>query len=178
MRILKTDGTPNKSYKHGGKVNGKATHLYSVWRCMKSRCFYKKDRCYYLYGARGVSVYPLWVKNFSAFREYVESLPNYNEDNRQLDRINNNGNYEPGNIRWATFKENASNKRNNVHITYKGETKILAEWRRIFNIPETSFRFLVKKGMDYPDILSKYERGEFFGCKANYNKKGQKVYDN
>ena len=170
MPALKRDGSPNKSFKHGGKVNGKATHLYHVWRCMKSRCTYNKDRCFYLYGGRGISVFTIWLTDYTSFKNYVESIPNYSPD-RQLDRIDNNGDYAPGNVRWATLLENAGNRRNNVHITHKGETKILAEWLRTLNIPDRSFHTLVNRGMSHVDILSKYEIGALYGYKAKGNNK-------
>ena len=99
------DKTPY--YKHGGKN----TRLYSIWHSMKSRCYCKKTKTYKSYGGKGVKVCDEWNNDFSAFREWA--LANgYKELDTELkyrlsiDRIDNNGNYEPTNCRWITLSEN------------------------------------------------------------------------
>ena len=100
-------GVNSLGYKHGGKY----TRLYSIWHAMKSRCYCKKTRTYNSYGGRGITMCDEWKNDFSAFREWA--LANgYKELDTELkyrlsiDRIDNNGNYEPANCRWITLSEN------------------------------------------------------------------------
>lgn len=65
------------------------------------------------YGGRGITVCEEWRNDFVAFYNYVSALPHYNDDGYSLDRIENNGNYEPGNVRWATRAVQNNNRRNN-----------------------------------------------------------------
>lgn len=88
------------------------TAIYKVWRNMKSRCYYKKDKAYKDYGQRGIIVYDKWKNDFKSFYEYVSKLNNYGEEGYTLDRINVNGNYEPGNLRWVTRYDQTHNRRN------------------------------------------------------------------
>ena len=103
-----------------GKHLGQTKHkLYHIWILIKARCYYEEHDNYKNYGGRGISVSDEFRNNSKAFIEYIESLPRYNEREElhlSLDRIENNGNYERGNLRWATSKEQSNNKR-------KGYTK-------------------------------------------------------
>lgn len=84
---------------------------YERWKSMKKRCSNPKNKYYKDYGGRGIKVFPKWVHDFQAFKTYISSLPHYGEPGRTLDRKNNDGNYEPGNLRWATASEQAKNRR-------------------------------------------------------------------
>lgn len=86
--------------------------IYKCWDNMKSRCLNPHATGYENWGGRGITVCEEWVKSFDAFYEYVSKLPHFGEEGRQLDRINNDGNYEPGNVRWATRREQTLNSRN------------------------------------------------------------------
>lgn len=85
---------------------------YSHWYNIKTRCFNKNHPRYKDWGGRGITMCDEWRNDFKAFHEYVTNLPNYNVDGfDSIDRIDNNGNYEPGNIRWATILMQNRNRR-------------------------------------------------------------------
>lgn len=88
-----------------------ASKLHYVWVAMKQRCTNPKQAQYKNYGGRGISVCAEWLNSFEAFYDHVSQLPHFGEKGRSLDRINNNGNYEPGNVRWATAAEQTRNRR-------------------------------------------------------------------
>ena len=96
-----------KNTKHG-MAN---TAIYHDWYLMKGRCNNPNNSRYKYYGARGIKVCEEWDKSFEAFYEYVSKLPDYGTPTYTLDRINNDGNYEPGNVRWASKKTQALNRR-------------------------------------------------------------------
>lgn len=83
---------------------------YIVWSGIKQRCFNQNSVNHKNYGGRGITMHPEWVHDFHRFLEHVGPRPGPGSK-WQLDRINNDGNYEPGNVRWATVSENSRNKR-------------------------------------------------------------------
>ena len=109
---------------HGGTRNNRS-HLYRVWLSMRKRC---SDMSYKYYAGRGIEVCLAW-KDFEVFRDWALAHPTY-EVGKQIDRIDNDCNYEPSNCRWATPKENARNTSRTRWFTIDGETKSLAEFQR------------------------------------------------
>ena len=80
----------------------------SIWANMKQRCLNSNNTSYQYYGARGITVCARWLRSFDSFLADVGPRPG---PEYQLDRIDNNGNYEPANCRWVTPKENSANRR-------------------------------------------------------------------
>lgn len=102
-----TAKTGNNRRTHGMKH----TKLYSVWNTMKYRCFNENSKQFKDWGGRGITVCDEWKNDFQAFYDYVSKLPHFGEAGYSLDRINNDGNYEPNNVRWATRIEQNKNRR-------------------------------------------------------------------
>lgn len=119
---------------HSDMNNPKREKLYRIWHDIKYRCFNVNCRSYKNYGGRGITMYAPWQNSFEAFYEDVSKLPNYGEQGYTLDRINNDGNYEPNNVRWADNDTQANNKRNCHLITYNGKTQTISQWAKELNI--------------------------------------------
>lgn len=100
--------------------------LYGIWSQMMRRCYNSKTKYYGRYGARGISVCDDW-HSFNNFAEWAASVGG-RPHGTSLDRINNDGNYEPSNCRWATDKQQHRNTSANIVIEYNGEKKTLVEW--------------------------------------------------
>lgn len=110
---------------HGAARKGQWTAEYKTWRGMKARCLIPGSSGFFKYGARGIKIAPEWVDDFPAFLEHIGTRPT---DTHSLERIDNNGNYEPGNVRWATPIEQARNRRSSRFLEYRGERRTLSEW--------------------------------------------------
>jgi len=109
--------------------------LFKIWSAMLDRCENKNNHAYERYGGRGISVCQEWhdIESF-----YAWALSNGYTENLTIDRIDNNGNYEPSNCRWATRKEQNNNTSNNRLIEYNGEIKTIAQWSEILGIKHTT----------------------------------------
>jgi hypothetical protein len=99
------------------------TKLYGIWTAMKRRCHSTDNKSYWRYGARGIAVCQEWRASFEAFAAAVGPKP----DGLTLDRIDSTGNYEPGNVRWADYTQQARNTRRNVWVQIGGDRMTLPE---------------------------------------------------
>lgn len=100
---LQSEDVAIRSTRHG--MYG--TKVYEAWNCMIDRCTNKKIKFWHRYGGRGIKVCDEWRHSFCAFYACMGEPPT---SKHTLDRINNDGNYEPGNCRWATMKEQRANR--------------------------------------------------------------------
>lgn len=119
------------------------TRLYNIWTCMIARCFNNKNNKYYRYGGRGITVCDEWKNDFQAFYDWAMS--NGYANDLTIDRINNDGNYEPSNCRWATAKEQANNTSKNHNVEINGETHTVAEWEDISGISQKTLLSRLKR---------------------------------
>lgn len=117
--------------------------LYLVWVEMRQRCNNPKSRKFKHYGARGISVCKEW-STFEAF--YKWAVLNGYKEGLTLDRIDNEGNYDPENCRWVTQLIQCNNKRDCKMLTYKGKTQSLADWARELNLNYYTLRSRIRIG--------------------------------
>ena len=110
-------------YERHGKYK---TRLYRTWSRIKTRCYNKNFQHFKHYGGRGITVCDEWLHDFMAFYDWA--ISNGYADNLTIDRIDVDGNYEPSNCRWITNEEQQNNRRNNIHLTYKGKTQTITQW--------------------------------------------------
>lgn len=111
LRLGRTHGCKvcncGKKNKNHGMTHSK---IYKTWKNMRQRCFNKNDHSYKNYGGRGITVCDEWRNSFESFYDYVSKLPHFGEVGYSIDRIDNDGNYEPNNVRWATAYEQTHNR--------------------------------------------------------------------
>jgi hypothetical protein len=145
----------------GKTINGLyKSRLYGIHHCMMCRCYTKSASGYEYYGGRGIKVCNEW-HDFLTF--YNWSIDNGYSDDLSIDRIDTNGDYEPSNCRWATWKEQANNKRDSRFITYNGKTMTLSQWAEYIGIDERtlykrfSMGWSVEKALTYP-VNEKFSR--------------------
>lgn len=102
---------------------------YSAWKHMIARCERPSDNRFHCYGARGIKVCERW-KGKDGFRNFIADMGLRPGPRYSIDRINNDGNYEPSNCKWSTRVEQANNKEKNIIIFYQGQNKTLSAWSR------------------------------------------------
>lgn len=122
--------------------------IYKTWEGMLSRCTNPRSTGWKKYGARGIKVCERWL-NFRNFYADMGDAPT----GRTLDRIDNNGNYEPGNVRWATPKEQQTNKRTTVYLEQDGLKLTIGEWADRLGIPAQRIYCRRHRGKDLSNVL-------------------------
>lgn len=154
-QLLRTD-SPWKScgcqsrmsaYKHG--MTG--TPEYQAWRSMYQRCTNPNNPQYNLYGGRGIKVCNRWRESFDNF--YADMGPRPGGE-YSIDRVDANGDYEPGNCRWATPAQQSNNKRDNRVIEFDGESHTLTEWATIAGLSKSGLRWRLDNGWPVGDALT------------------------
>ena len=133
--------------KHG--LSG--SRLYYIWKSMRQRCMNPNCKNYPRYGGRGITIYPEW-DDYEKFNEWA--LSNGYNELLTIDRIDVNGNYEPGNCKWSTSKEQANNRRTNHLLTHNGETHNIREWAAIMGVSETVIHERLKRGWSIEKTLT------------------------
>lgn len=159
------------------KIDGvrKMTKEYRCWNGIRDRCCNPKSIGYKYYGGRGIKFCEEWRGSFASFLDYIGPAPS---PKHSIDRINNDGNYEPGNVRWATYKQQANNKgqRNKTskisikkmapQIKYevlKGNTKLIdyngtqtttRELAKLAGVSQSTLRRRIAEGWDLNKIIS------------------------
>jgi len=127
---------------HGMARYGKQHPVYDAWTHMLQRCENQDHKYYKYYGGRGITVCDEWHDS-QAFIDWA--LANNWRKGLTLDRIDNNGNYEPDNCRWTTRKEQARNRRSNRLITFNDKTQTMAEWAEELNISYHTLKYRIDR---------------------------------
>jgi len=135
---------------HGNQTHGMSSSPeYRAWRTMISRCKNPNASAYKNYGGRGISVCQRWVESFENFLSDMGRRPS----GLSIDRINNDGNYEPGNCRWATRTEQARNSRMAKPLTFRGETMCFSAWAERTGIHWLTLYKRIKRGWSVEKAL-------------------------
>lgn len=134
-------GTDHWHYKHGQASIGNQSPLYKKWMAMKRRCLNKNEKAYPRYGGRGIKICDEWLD----FQNFDRDMGNTFIKGLSLERIDNNGNYEPSNCKWIPLKDQAKNKSNVVLYEYKGRKQSIVDWGKEVGIKSETLRARLKK---------------------------------
>lgn len=137
--------------KHGSS----RTPEYKIWVGMKARCLNPKEKAYEHYGGRGITICDRWKSSFKHFLEDMGSRP---FARHEIERIDNNGNYENGNCCWATRKEQNNNKRNTKVITIEDRTMSTTQWSAETGLSRGTIKSRIRSGRSGLSIISKPKR--------------------
>lgn len=139
--------------KHGESNKSKE---YRSWMHMRQRCYNANVKGYDMYGGRGIKMCDRW---FLSYENFLADMGRAPSPSHSIDRYpDNNGNYQPGNCRWATKKEQSNNRRYNVMITINGITKNATEWSNEVNLRADVILKRKRAGWSDHDALFKPRR--------------------
>lgn len=124
---------------------------YFAWMQAKARCSDPNHQAFGDYGARGIRMCEEWRASFRAFFSYIGPRPT---SKHTLDRIDNSRGYEPGNVRWATWREQQNNRRSNKHVEWRGERRTVAQWAAITGITRMALYQRFSKGWSVERALT------------------------
>jgi hypothetical protein len=141
---LHRERTGNASRRHGGR----GTPEYRIWKHMLGRCHTATDTCYPDYGGRGIVVCEGWRARATGFPAFLAHVGKRPSDKHSIGRINNDGNYEPGNVRWETRSEQDNNTRSTVWVTINGVRRSLKQWCDELNVPYGRTATRIRRGWD------------------------------
>ncbi len=136
---------------HARHRNGqKQSREYNAWRAMLKRCHRPLNPSYERYGGRGIKICDRWLQSFENFLSDMGMCP----PGMTLERKENNGNYEPGNCKWATQKEQANNRSDNCVLTFNGRTQTTAQWGDELGIGRTTMSWRLRHKWPVDRILT------------------------
>lgn len=131
--------------------NKRRAKEYYAWDHMKARCLRPNNASYIRYGGRGIIICDRWL----VYENFLEDMGRAPSSKHSLDRIDNNGDYEPSNCRWATDQQQQENRSDNVYITHNGESLTLSRWSRRLGISKTTLSDRLKKNWPIYKVLQK-----------------------
>jgi len=132
--------------KHGDCRRGYRHYIYNIWISIKDRCFNPKKKQFKDYGGRGITMYSEWINNYPKFKEYILTNLGERPEGMTLDRINNDGNYEPNNLRWATQLQQCEDHRKLNELQISIIKHLLKDGLpqrylgKLFNVSQTTVR--------------------------------------
>ena len=127
------------------------TPTYRIWCAMKTRCLNTRAKTWPFYGGRGIRICEAWNDSFEAFFADMGPRPSANHS---LDRIDNSGNYERSNCRWANHREQMNNTRANRSLTLSGRIQTLAQWARTLGLAPSAIRGRLQRGWTIEQTLT------------------------
>lgn len=136
--------------RHGHSAGGEISPEYQSWYSMRCRCNNPNASNYARYGGRGIRVHERW----DVFENFLADLGPRPSPSHTLDRIDVDGNYEPGNCRWATWQEQHRNRRNNHRLSFRGETLTVQEWSERIGIPVKTLHERLRRGLSTERALT------------------------
>lgn len=148
---LQKEQVAARSVRHGKE----GTKVYRAWHGMLYRCQNPRARMWKRYGGRGITVCERWQK----FENFYADMGEPPTPAHSLDRVNNDGNYEPGNVRWTTMDVQGANRSNSVLITHEGRTLTLAGWARALGLRPGTLKARHYAGWAPPDLFRVPESG-------------------
>jgi len=134
------------------KHNKSRTDTYHIWQGLKRRCNNPHFEGFKDYGGRGIKVCDRWNDSFENFLADMGERPG---KEYSIDRIDVNGNYEPSNCRWATWKEQMNNTTRTIYLSHNGVTHPITEWCEIYGIPQRTAHGRYQKGYSFEKIFGK-----------------------
>lgn len=150
--------------------------LHTVWKSMKSRCLNKNNKHYKNYGGRGITVCQEWLDDFYKFVSDMGERP----EGYSIDRINNNGNYEPSNCRWANRETQQRNTRVTRKITIEGKEYIVTELAQKYGFKSDTIYKRSLTAKTFEELVNKkrniYKEGLKLGGKASGAKKREATH--
>lgn len=130
----------DRRVKHGLR----GTPEYNLWKGVKARCLNPNDNSYKNYGGRGITIHPEWAQNFLSFLEGIGQRPH---PTATIERKDNRLGYVPGNVVWATRKQQNRNRRSNKVVEFKGQTMCLAELQEVTGASAKAIGQRLRRGM-------------------------------
>ena len=162
QKIIRLDGL--RTNKSCGCIKGHTTHgisgknkIYFMWHDMKTRCYNPKSDRFSCYGKRGISVCDEWRRDYKKFHDWV--IDNGWEKGLQIDRIDNDGNYEPANCRFVSNKINSRKRQNTVWVNLNGKKLCFAEACEILKLDRRAYKaihILMKSGKSFKTSVDGY----------------------
>lgn len=141
------ESTSKRSRTHGMT----RTPTWVSWQSIIQRCYDPKSSNYPRYGSRGIRMCERWRNSFESFLEDVGIRPSLKHS---IDRINNDGNYEPENCRWSTDREQSRNRSTNKNITFNGKTQCVRAWEIEMNLKPSTIHARIKRGWSIERSIS------------------------
>ena len=148
---LRSELLTAKNTVHGHSQRGKRSAEYNSWINMRSRCYDPINKEWANYGGRGITICERWRESFEIFLADMGTKPSRRH---QIDRIDNNGHYEPDNCRWATPMQNAQNTRRNIFLEHNGKRLTQSEWARVVGLSPATICERRAAGWTVAEILT------------------------
>lgn len=145
---LRSDLSTKRVVSYNTTHGESGTRLYSIWTGIKGRC---NNPHYEAYGGRGIKICPEWDQDFTTFKQWA--ISHGYDETLTIDRIDVNGNYEPGNCRWVSKSDQHYNKRSNHYLEYDGVSLTISQWARVLGMKPYQISLRLRRGWSIEEAL-------------------------